>query len=118
LCTIVGFYRYAEEAGVIEHCPAVYICRPRIDYESRVAHLDRNVLWSILVTAGFSPRRDHALMPLLALNGLRVSEAIGANIEALRVEPGHHPDRGAQARQAPDDATRPTRRPRRRPRRG
>jgi integrase/recombinase XerD len=39
LCTIVGFYRYAEEEeGVIEHSPAVHIRRPRIDYESHVAH--------------------------------------------------------------------------------
>ena len=28
LCTIVGFYRYAEEEGVIEHSPAVHIRRP------------------------------------------------------------------------------------------
>jgi integrase/recombinase XerD len=29
LCTIVGFYRYAEEEGVIEHSPAVHIRRPK-----------------------------------------------------------------------------------------
>jgi integrase/recombinase XerD len=89
LCTIVGFYRYAEEEGVIEHSPAVHIRRPRIDYESHVAHLDRNELGTILVTAGLSSPRDHALVSLLALNGLRVSEAIGANIEALGQERGH-----------------------------
>jgi len=89
LCTIVGFYRYAEEEGVIEHSPAVHIRRPRIDYESHVAHLDRNELGAILVTAGLSSPRDHALVSLLALNGLRVSEAIGANIEALSLERGH-----------------------------
>ena len=37
LCTIVGFYRYAEEEGVIGHSPAVHIRRPRIDYESRMS---------------------------------------------------------------------------------
>jgi integrase/recombinase XerD len=89
LCTIVGFYRYAEEEGVIEHSPAVHIRRPKVDYESHVAHLDRNELGSILVTAGLSSPRDHALVSLLALNGLRVSEAIGANIEALGLERGH-----------------------------
>ena len=109
LCTIVGFYRYAEEEGVIEHSPAVHIRRPRIDYESHVAHLDRNEFGSILVTAGLSSPRDHALVSLLALNGLRVSEAIGANIEALGsgARPSH-PDRVAQGRQAGDDAARPT----------
>jgi integrase/recombinase XerD len=88
LCTIVGFYRYAEEEGVIEHSPAVHIRRPRIDYESHVAHLDRNELGAILVAAGLSSPRDHALVSLLALNGLRVSEAIGANIEVLGQERG------------------------------
>ena len=89
LCTVVGFYRYAEEEGVIEHSPAVHIRRPRIDYESHVAHLDRNELGAILVTAGLSSPRDHALVSLLALNGLRVSEAIGADIDALGQERGH-----------------------------
>jgi integrase/recombinase XerD len=89
LCTVVGFYRYAEEEGVIEHSPAVHIRRPRLDYESHVAHLDRNELGAILVTAGLSSPRDHALVSLLGLNGLRVSEAIGANIQALGQERGH-----------------------------
>ena len=70
LCTVVGFYRYAEDEGVIEHSPAVHIRRPRIDYKSHVAHLDRNELGAILVTAGLSAPRDHALVSLLALNGL------------------------------------------------
>jgi integrase/recombinase XerD len=34
-------------------------------------------------------RRDHALISLLALNGLRVSEALGADIEDLGLERGH-----------------------------
>jgi site-specific recombinase XerD len=89
LCTVVGFYRYAEEEGVIEQSPAVHIRRPRIEYESHVAHLDRNQLGAILVTAGLSSPRDHALVSLLALNGLRVSEAIGADIDALGLERGH-----------------------------
>jgi hypothetical protein len=39
---VVGFYRYAEEKGVIAHSPAVHIRRPRVDYESHVVGLDRN----------------------------------------------------------------------------
>jgi integrase/recombinase XerD len=38
--------------------------------------------------ASVSPA-EHALISLLALNGLRVSEATGADIEALGVERGH-----------------------------
>jgi integrase len=38
---------------------------------------------------GWDPAIEHALISLLALNGLRVSEATGANIEALGLERGH-----------------------------
>jgi len=89
LCTIAGLYRYAEEEGLIDHSPAVHVRRPRLDYESHVSGLDRNELGALLVAAGLSSARDHALISLLALNGLRISEAIGADIEALGLERGH-----------------------------
>jgi integrase/recombinase XerD len=89
LGTIVCFYRYAEEEGLIEHSPAVHVRRPRLDYESHAIGLDRNELGAILVAAGLAGARDHALISLLALNGLRVSEAIGARIEDLALERGH-----------------------------
>lgn len=89
LCTVTGFYRYAEEEGLIAHSPAVHVRRPRIDSESHAIGLDRNEVGALLVAAGLGPAAEHALISLLALNGLRVSEAIGANIEALGVERGH-----------------------------
>jgi integrase/recombinase XerD len=61
--------------------------RPRLDYESDATGLDRNELGALLVAAGLSSARDHALVSLLALNGLRVSEALSADIDAL--ERGH-----------------------------
>ena len=36
-----------------------------------------------------APPAEHPLISLLALNGLRVSEATGADIEALGIERGH-----------------------------
>jgi integrase/recombinase XerD len=89
LCTIAGFYRYAEEEGLIAHSPAIHVRRPRLDYESHATGLDRNELGAMLVAAGLSSARDHALVSLLALNGLRVSEALGADIDALGLERGH-----------------------------
>src|SRR6202041_2449747 len=89
LCPITGFYRYAEEEGFIAHSPAVHVRRPRIDYESHAIGLDRNEVGALLVAAGLGPAAEHALISLLALNGLRVSEAIGASIEALGIERGH-----------------------------
>jgi integrase/recombinase XerD len=89
LSTIAGFYRYAVEEELLDHSPAAHVRRPRVDYESHAAALDRNELGALLVTAGLGPPTDHALISLLALNGLRVSEAAGADIEHLGLERGH-----------------------------
>jgi integrase/recombinase XerD len=89
LGTITCFYRYAEQEGLIEHSPAVHVRRPKLDYESHAVGLDRNELGAMLVAAGLAGARDHALISLLALNGLRVSEAIGARVEDLALERGH-----------------------------
>jgi len=89
LCTIAGFYRYAVEEELLDHSPAAHVRRPRVDYESHAVALDRNELGALLVTAGLGPPCEHALISLLALNGLRVSEATGADIEQLGLERGH-----------------------------
>jgi integrase len=89
LCTIAGFYKYAVEEELLDHSPAAHLRRPRLDYESHATALDRNELGAILVAAGLGPPAGHALISLLALNGLRVSEATGAYIEHLGLERGH-----------------------------
>jgi integrase/recombinase XerD len=89
LCTVVGFYRYAEEEGLLALSPPVHMRRPRLDYESHAIGLDRNEVGALLVAAGLGPAIEHALISVLTLNGLRVSEATGANIEALGLERGH-----------------------------
>jgi integrase/recombinase XerD len=89
LCTIAGFYRYAVEEELLEHSPAAHVRRPRLDYESHATGLDRNELGALLVAAGLGQPAEHALVSLLALNGLRVSEATGANVENLGIERGH-----------------------------
>ena len=87
--------------------PAAHVRWPRLDYESHAPGLDRNELGALLVAAGHGPLAEHALISLLALNGLRVSEATGADIEALGIERGHrtfyfgdHPQ-GRQGRDHP-----------------
>ena len=89
LCTVAGFYRYAVEEELLDHSPAAHVRRPRLDYESHATGLDRNELGALLVAAGLGPPAEHALISLLALNGLRVSEATKASIEALGIERGH-----------------------------
>jgi integrase/recombinase XerD len=89
LSTIAGLYKYAVEEDLLDHSPAVHVRRPRIDYESHATGLDRNEVGALLVAAGLGAPAEHALVSLLALNGLRVSEATGADIEALGTERGH-----------------------------
>jgi site-specific recombinase XerD len=89
LSTLASFYRYCEQEGLIERNPAVHVRRPKVDYESRTLGLDRNELGAFLVQAGLGSARDHALASLLALSGLRISEALGADIGALEFERGH-----------------------------
>ena len=89
LSTIAGFYKYAVQEELLDRSPAAHVRRPRIDYESHAVALDRNELGALLVAAGLGPPAGHALISLLALNGLRVSEATGADIEHLGLERGH-----------------------------
>ena len=79
------------EEDLLDHSPAAHVRRPRLDHESHATGLDGNELGALLVAAGLGAPGEHALVSLLALNGLRVSEATGANIEALGVERGIGP---------------------------
>lgn len=86
-CTVMGLPVRREE-GVIDRSPAVHIRRARIDYNSDVAHLDRNELGAVLVTAEVSSPEttpsSHCSPSLL-----RVSETIGADIDEVGLERGH-----------------------------
>jgi integrase/recombinase XerD len=77
LSTIAGFYRYAVEEELLDHSPAAHVRRPRVDYESHATALDRNEVGALLVAAGLGAAAEPALISLLALNGLRGSEATG-----------------------------------------
>jgi integrase/recombinase XerD len=69
--SIAGFCKYAVEEELLDHSPAAHFRRPRLDYESHATGLDRNDLGALLVAAGLGPPAGHALISLLALNGLR-----------------------------------------------
>ncbi len=90
LSTVASFYRYCVEEELIGLSPAVNVRRPKVRPESTMTGLDRNELGLFLVEAGLSNTRNHALACLLALNGLRVSEALGADIGDMGLERGHH----------------------------
>ena len=89
LCTVADFHRYAVDEELLDRSPAVRVRRPRLGFESHATGLDRNEVGALLVAAGLGPASEHALISSLALNGLRVSEATGADIEAFGLERGH-----------------------------
>ncbi len=61
----------------------------RASSNGRGCSIGRNEVGAMLVAAGLAGARDHALLSLLALNGLRISEALGASIERLGLERVH-----------------------------
>jgi hypothetical protein len=70
------------------HRPPTSVARSRTTSPGRSGWTATNSapFW---VAAGLSSNRDHALASLLALNGLRISETLGADIDDLNVERGH-----------------------------
>ncbi len=109
LSTLGSFYRYCHVEEILERNPAANVRRPKVDTESRTLGLDRNELGGLLVQAGLGSARDHALISLLALNGLRISEALGADIESMDRDRGHRTlaivRQGRQARHHPARST-------------
>jgi integrase/recombinase XerD len=63
--------------------------RLQVDYELHAIAFDRNEMDALLVAAGLGRQWEHALISLLALDGLRVSEANSADIEHLGLERRH-----------------------------
>jgi site-specific recombinase XerD len=88
--TVATFYKYAVIDQVIPADPAVAVGRPKVAWEGQ----HRTVLHplefaAVLAAARESHPNDHALVCLLEMIGLRVSEACNANITDLRYESGY-----------------------------
>lgn len=89
LSVIAGFYKWAARHGFLERDPMTDIRRPKLDYMTTRQYLDRTELSRFLQFATVGSRRDAALCYLLGLNGLRISEALGADVEDMRLERNH-----------------------------
>ena len=89
LCTVAGFYRYAVEEELLDHSPAAHVRRPGWTMSRMRPGWTATSSARCWSPPGSARPAEHALISLLALNGLRVSEAVGADIEALGIERGH-----------------------------
>lgn len=84
-----GFYRYATRHGAVAGSPFTDAARPAVDDESLTAGLTRREAQALLAAARAHSPRSAALVSLLLLNGLRISEALGARIDDLGHDRGH-----------------------------
>ena len=89
LSTLSGLYRYAVDEALIDRSPMANVSRPQVGNDSQSTGLDREELRALLAAAQADGLRSHALITLLALNGLRIDEALSRDIEHLDVERGH-----------------------------
>lgn len=89
LGAIVMFYRWLFDEDLIARNPAERIKRPSRPGESPTIGLDRGEVSRLLYAAERGTVYEYALVSLLALNGLRVSEALGIDIESLGAQRGH-----------------------------
>ena len=89
LTAVSGFYRYAVNEDVIGRNPVAAVRRPKVGTDTQSTGLDREELASLIAAARNDGPRSHALVLLLALNGLRISEALGADASDLDTERGH-----------------------------
>lgn len=78
LSAIAGFYGYCVIEGAIAKSPAAHVRRPKVSGDSTRLGLDKDELRQLLAAAAAAGPRALALVSLLSLNGLRVSEACGA----------------------------------------
>lgn len=90
LNALVGYYKTAVLDDHLVASPATYARRPRVDRISKTNWLTRVELLAILEMAAERNQRDHAIFCLLGLNGLRSSEVVSIDIEALGSARGQH----------------------------
>jgi integrase len=90
LATLSGFYGYAVSEAVLERNPVDHVRRPRLGQDSPTLGLDRGEARRLLRAARSDGPRAHALVALLLHDGLRIGEALGADVSDIAQVRGHH----------------------------
>lgn len=93
MSALTGYYGFAVDEEAIEKNPAARARRPKLPQESPRMGLSRQEVRALFdATSGSEliDHRDRALVMLLAIQALRLSEALGLHVEDLGEELGHH----------------------------
>lgn len=90
LSALSGFYDFGiHDAEVLTHSPVASIRRPRVSDESQAVGLTADELRQLLTAAGAHSPRSSALVSLLTFCGLRISEALRADVRDYGHDHGH-----------------------------
>jgi site-specific recombinase XerD len=88
--TVAGFYRFAAIDGFLPTDPSAAVTRPHVPWEGQRRTVLHPLEYAALLTAarGDGPP-SHALVALLGMIGLRVSEACRIDVTDLRQQSGY-----------------------------
>jgi integrase/recombinase XerD len=89
LSCLSKFYDYAMNVDVVTYSPIANVRRPKVSDDSRTVGLDADELVRLLDAADTHSPRSSALVTLLAYNGVRIDEALSANIDDYTHQRGH-----------------------------
>lgn len=89
MSTVCSWYRWLTEEEILPKNPTAHVRRPSVSTESTTLGLDREEMSRLLFAAERGRPSEYALIALLALNGLRVSEACQADVGDLGAQRGH-----------------------------
>lgn len=91
LSAMSAFYTYLVDEDVLGRSPLRGVKRPQIDRVSPTGWLTRPQVADLIAAAHLEGPMAHALVCILALNGLRIAEACSLDVESLTVEHGFYP---------------------------
>jgi integrase/recombinase XerD len=89
LSATASFYSWLVVEEVLGASPVVHVRRPKVSAESATLGPDADEARRLLDAAEQLGSKPAALVALLLLNGLRVSEALGADVTDVITERGH-----------------------------
>src|SRR3954467_1455477 len=90
LSALSGFYDFGvHDAQVLTHSPVTSVRRPKVSDESQAVGLTADELRRLFTAATMHSPRSAALVSVLTFCGLRISEALGADLRHYGHDHGH-----------------------------
>jgi len=90
LATVSSWYTYLVAEGARPESPVEHVKRPKLSPEGKTPGLTQDELRRLIAAADeHGSKRTIALLTLLSHTGIRINEALGADIEDLGHDRGH-----------------------------